>query len=243
MPGFPFVPRGFVIIFSQSRYSARLTNNTEWFCFVFDARLKLRQKTTTERWFCQSQKSWFSCGCKTSSHSVLLLLLLSLAGLLTSFPDSKVMLTASQPHSEHRFPSPSSMEGCRKPVLAVCVASCWGSYFSFRTKEWLPLVSDVNILQQDRPKIVFVFSLMLLRLDSRMWVYPSCDLAWTTGASTSHGGGREVLVRTSRQGQFCVQGCSPLSGGERRLEETTARIAALQLDAWRQEQVAMAQVR
>ena len=30
MPGFPFVPRGFVIIFSQSRYSARLANNTEF---------------------------------------------------------------------------------------------------------------------------------------------------------------------------------------------------------------------
>ena len=63
------------------------------------------------------------CGCKTSSHSVLQLLLLSLAGLLTSLPDSKVMLTASQPHSEHRFLSPSSREGCRKPVLAVCVAT------------------------------------------------------------------------------------------------------------------------
>ena len=30
--------------------------------------------------------------------------------------------TPAEPHSEHRFPAPSSKkkEGCRKPVLGVC---------------------------------------------------------------------------------------------------------------------------
>ena len=33
---------------------------------------------------------------------------------------SVVVQTAVEPHSEHRFPAPSSKEGCRKPVLGVC---------------------------------------------------------------------------------------------------------------------------
>ena len=43
----------------------------------------------------------------------LLLLLLSRTGLC--------------PHSEHRFPAPSSKEGCHKPVLGIWALSCLGA--------------------------------------------------------------------------------------------------------------------
>ena len=67
----------------------------------------------------------------------------------TSRRASGTLHWTGQPHSEHRFPAPSSKEGCRKPVLGVCWPAsvhrpAYGHPAQWSMMKWCLMSSDVG---------------------------------------------------------------------------------------------------
>ena len=61
----------------------------------------------------------FQSRVRCSNHWAIPAPLISLRHSLASW-SATLIAAATNSHSEHRFPGPSSKEGCRKPVLGVC---------------------------------------------------------------------------------------------------------------------------
>ena len=78
----------------------------------------------------------------------------------------------SESHSEHRFPAPSSKEGCRKPVLGICVR-IWGGGWGGGGGDRV----SVNV------KILFPISNLLFKADQpaysiRFYLLSPSTLLW-----------------------------------------------------------------